>query len=130
MKVSILYSESYAPAPGGLERFCIPEPARISFGKHPSSSDAWCFLTETNVNGSWQASCYLSLYRQCPTRDQYLDWITENVKAIYVDSEIWWKAPSTGEIEEGYAICSIEAEERPRSRSSVEYGYQAMTEGR
>ena len=111
MHVFIRYTERYGPAPGGAE--CIAMPFESGISKHracfcelPGSPGTWALSVGPLRNTvkanddlepvhsiDWAASPILP--RNCPSREDYLAWVADNVELVEVDGHPFWPAAST-----------------------------------
>lgn len=102
MLVTIYYTDAYADAPSAMERIAVPESGgwsrwRVHFRQNTPNS--WCLAIETyQANGgghSWvHSNDYCPLGHECASRSEYIEWLTENVMAIYTDGAPYWISPS------------------------------------
>lgn len=124
MKVEIRYLDSFYELPGGLETYLFPEEGeRTHFSAcfdHFVDADegvaVGCLLIKERYR-YWQQGWnegvteHPLLYFK-GSRDDYYEWLYENVEYIRIEEQVFWENPVSKPAKDQFALCSIEAIEK------------------
>ena len=124
MKVDVRYLDSFYELPGGLETYLFPvEGERTYFSAffdHFVDADegveVGCLLIKERYR-YWQegwneASTEHPLLYFKGSREDYQEWLYENVAYIRIEDQVFWQNPASTPADDQFVDCSIEAIEK------------------